>query len=105
MPHDHPERANKHESDSLFKGLVMGAVVGIGLAWLLGSEEGKKLKKQIAHEGNSLFKKAEGEEDWDEDLNPEPLPRSKPRVARPSRVVTSKPTKTTQPRRFFRKRQ
>lgn len=106
MPHNHPERGNGHESDSLFKGIVMGAVIGVGVAWLLGTEEGKKLKKSIEGEGSSLLKRARGEEEEMDEDSFEELPKvrtSESIRARAGRAVASKATKTSS-QRFFHKR-
>lgn len=36
-----------NEGDGFYKGLVYGALLGVGLAWFINTKEGKKLKKQI----------------------------------------------------------
>lgn len=33
--------------DGFYKGLVYGALLGLGLAWFINTKEGKKFKKQI----------------------------------------------------------
>jgi hypothetical protein len=56
-------KGHHHESgdhDHFFKGLVMGAVVGAGLLYFLGTEEGQKMKKKLVVEGEDLVKKAKG---------------------------------------------
>ena len=109
MPHSHPEHKNGHSDDSLFKGLVMGVVIGAGILWLLGTEEGKKIKKQVLDSGEDLLNAAKGKvgDLVDEDDVEEELPKvtgassaRKPAVQRSVKPL-KKPISS---KRFFRKR-
>ncbi|HEY4695164.1 MAG TPA: YtxH domain-containing protein [Candidatus Nanoarchaeia archaeon] len=50
---------NDHEGH-FYKGLFYGLVVGLGLAWFLGTKEGKKVKDEVLEQGEALLEKAEG---------------------------------------------
>lgn len=106
MPHSHPDRKDSHE-DSLFKGIIVGAVVGAGILWLFGTESGKKVKKQIENEGEDILKKVIGHEtiEVDEDFIdeiPAPVVASAPQK-NTSRPTVKKPAPKTTGKRFFRK--
>lgn len=117
MPHSHPDHKDKHSDDSLFKGLVMGAVIGAGILWLLGTEEGKRIKKQLLKEGEDLLNRGKNSEDLssvalsevegaEEDEVEEELPRVvKSALARRTIRKAVKPLKKpATAKRFFRKR-
>ncbi len=103
MPHSHPEHKNGHPDDSLFKGLVMGAVIGAGVLWLLGTEEGKKIKKQVLGSGEDLLTKAKDkvEDLVDEDDVEEELPKVV--SSAPVRKAVKPLKKPVTTKRFFRK--
>lgn len=41
-----------------YKGLVFGALIGVGLVWFLGTKEGKKIKKQLSERSEEFIEKA-----------------------------------------------
>ena len=47
-----------NNDDGFYKGLVYGALIGVGLAWFLGTKEGKKVKKQISDKSEEFIDKA-----------------------------------------------
>jgi len=47
-----------NSEDGFYKGLVFGALIGVGLIWFLGTKEGKKVKKQISEKGEEFIEKA-----------------------------------------------
>ena len=47
----------KHRSDNSFlTGLVLGGVIGAGLAFIFGKEEGEEVRKTLAKKGKLLLK-------------------------------------------------
>lgn len=44
--------------DGFYKGLVYGALIGIGLVWFLNTKEGKRVKKQLSDKGEEYIEKA-----------------------------------------------
>ena len=52
--------SNDHDNGEcgFYKGLVFGALIGVGLIWFLGTKEGKKVKKQISEKGEEFIEKA-----------------------------------------------
>lgn len=105
MPHSHPERGENHE-DSLFKGMVVGAVIGAGILWLFGTDQGKKVKKQIENEGEDLLKKVTGNEieEPDEDIVMEELPPVVRTAPRRKPLLPKATAAKTPPKRFFKKK-
>ena len=53
-----------------YKGLVYGALLGLGIAWFLGTKEGKKIKREISEKGEEFIEKAKEsiDEAWGEDF-------------------------------------
>ena len=41
-----------------YKGLVYGALLGLGIAWFLGTKEGKNINREIAEKGEEFIEKA-----------------------------------------------
>lgn len=50
------QKNNPHSSrqlgDGLYKGLMIGMVVGAGLVWLFTTEKGKRIRKELQGESN-----------------------------------------------------
>lgn len=50
---------SENNNDNGFsKGLIYGLVLGVGIAWLFGTKEGKKLKNEILEKGESVITSA-----------------------------------------------
>lgn len=47
-----------NDDAGFYKGLVYGALIGVGLAWFLGTKEGKRVKKQISNKSEEFIDKA-----------------------------------------------
>lgn len=47
----------KEESSESLKGLFVGVLLGVGLAWFLTSEEGSKFRKKLVEESGDLLEK------------------------------------------------
>ena len=109
MPHSHPEREEKREADTLLKGLITGAILGAGILWLMGTDTGKKLKKEIEKEGKDLldFGKDKLDETFDDDEPDEVTPLPLVPIAQEVKKVVSKKAASPNPttsRRFFRRK-
>lgn len=106
-----PSKAHKehHHSgdtgDELLKGIVMGAVLGAGILWLMGTESGKKVKKQLEDTGGEMLAKVKHDvpEDPDEVTLEDTafVPASTVPLVK---AKSSRSATTTARKRFFTKR-
>jgi hypothetical protein len=114
VPHTHPEKEKNREADSLLKGIITGAILGAGILWLLGSDNGKKLKKDLEEEAKDLLDKFSEKEELDEEVAEEDLEPVIPvvplspstsvaKTPTPKPPVTPKPAITSS-RRFFKRK-
>jgi hypothetical protein len=51
MSHNHENHSESH----FYRGLIFGAVLGIGLVYFLKTKEGQKVKRQLLGKGEELL--------------------------------------------------
>lgn len=61
---------NESNDGHFHRGLFYGILIGLGVAWLFGTSEGKKLRNQIVNKSEELLNSAsEKVEELDEDFS------------------------------------
>ncbi|MDP2671849.1 MAG: hypothetical protein Q8P13_05335 [bacterium] len=46
---------SEERSDGIFKGLLFGVLLGVGLSWFFSTPQGKEFKKKLEKEGNKIL--------------------------------------------------
>lgn len=99
------ENNNNKPNNNFFSGLLLGALIGAALVFLLGTEKGKKILKAISEEGEGKISNILDKIESSVDLEDESLEDEK--IVAPKRKIAEKVEKVVvevKPRvkRFFR---